>query len=248
MKTLICWSVTLGLVASTLFSTGLSQLPPVLALSKEEVVKVLNAIPAFILIDDKNFPLAGKIDDKTIFTNVFMSQQGAQQFLASLQKEKPDLASKYKVELISLGGIYQLAQQNSNQSQRYLLQYIPNQAEVEAAKPILSASGKQYEGGVPLYLARGGQQQSYLTMEQNGETITPVFFEKKTIQAMVDNVTKQEPNLAPTVKIEVVLLDNLITTLEEKNDTFIKSIRLWPSEEMMGIIRSNQSNQGNKPQ
>ena len=177
-----------------------------------------------------------------------MSKQSAEKILADLQKEKPDIAKKYKVQLTSLGAIYEIAQKNSNESQRFALQYIPNQSEVEAAKSILSASGNEYKGGVPLYLARGGPQQAYLTIQQNGETISPVFFEKKTIQSMLDNLKKEQPDLAPTIKIEVVLLSNLIATLEEKNDDFIKSIRFWPSEEMMGIIRSTRQNQQNQPQ
>ena len=59
MKTLIRWSATVGLVASTLLSTGLGQMRPVFALPQEEIVKLLSGIPTFILIDDKNFPIGG---------------------------------------------------------------------------------------------------------------------------------------------------------------------------------------------
>ncbi|HAC63324.1 MAG TPA: hypothetical protein DCF68_07220 [Cyanothece sp. UBA12306] len=245
MKNLISWGATLGLIASTIFFNGVSLMRPAFALPQEDVVKLLASIPTFILVDEKNFPLGGKLDEKTVFTNVFMSRQSAEKILANLKKEQPDVAGKYKIQLISLGAIYEIAQKNTNSSQRFALQYIPNQQEVEAAKPILSANGDQYEGGVPLYIARGGPEQAYLTIQRNGETISPVFFEKKTIQSMLDEFKKQQPDLAPTIKIEVVMLNNLIATLEQNDDDFMKSIRLWPSEEMFQIIRSSQQNQGN---
>ncbi len=245
MKTLIRWSATLGLVVSTLLPPSLIQPRPALALPQEEIFQLLRGIPVFVLVDDKNVPLGGQVDEKTVFTNIFMSKQNAEEFLIQFQKEKPEIGDKYKVELISLGAIYQVAQKNSNESQRLALQYIPTKAEVEAAKPILSREGKEYKGGVPLYLAKGGPEQNYLTIEQNGETIVPIFFEKKTIQQIINNLKQEQPDQASDVKIEVVLLSNLIGTLEEKDDEFLKNIRLWPSEEMMEIIRANQQNQQN---
>ena len=243
MKTLIRWCATLGLVTGISLYFGLSQPRSAFALSQEEIFKLLRGIPVFMLMDDQNIPLGRKIDEKTVYTNVFMSQQNAREFLSQFKKESPDIANQYKVELISLGAIYEVAQKNSNESQRLALQYIPTKTEVEAAKPILSKDGKQYNGGVPLYIVKGGPEQYYLTIEQNGETIVPVFFEEKTIKEIINNLKQQAPDQISDIKVEVILLGNLIQTLEEKDDEFFKKIRLWPSQEMMKIIRENRQNQ-----
>ncbi|BBA78697.1 putative Tic22-like protein [cyanobacterium endosymbiont of Rhopalodia gibberula] len=242
MKTLIRWGATLGLVTSTVLYFCLNQPRSAFALPQEEIFKLLRGIPVFMLVDDKNVPLGGKVDEKTVFTNVFMSKQNAHEFLIQLGKDKPSIADQYKVELISLGAIYEVSQKNSNESQRLALQYIPTKTEVEAAKPILSEDGKEYRGGVPLYILKGGPDQNYLTIKQDGETIVPLFFEKNTLQQVIDNLKQQESDQVSNIKIEVILLGNLIGTLEKEDNEFFRKIRLWPSEEMMRIIQENRQN------
>ncbi|XHU95155.1 MAG: hypothetical protein JJP05_05100 [cyanobacterium endosymbiont of Rhopalodia gibba] len=240
MKTLIRWGATLGLVTSTVLCFGFKPSRSAFALPQEEIFKLLRGIPVFMLVDDKNVPLGGKVDEKTVFTNVFMSKQNAQEFLLQLGKDKPDIADQYKVELISLGAIYEVSQKNSNESQRLALQYIPTKTEVEAAKPILSEDRKEYRGGVPLYILKGGPEQNYLTIKQDEETIVPIFFEKKTIQQIINNLKQQESEQVTNLKIEVILLGNLIGTLEKEDNEFFRKIRLWPSQEMMRIIQENR--------
>ena len=130
MKTLIRWGVTLGLVTGAILYSAFNQPRPVFSLPQEEIFKLLRGIPVFMLVDDKNIPLGGKVDEKTIFTNVFMSKQNAHEFLLQLGKDKPNIANQYKVELISLGAIYEVSKKNSNESQRLALQYIPTKTEV----------------------------------------------------------------------------------------------------------------------
>ncbi|YAI81232.1 MAG: Tic22 family protein [cyanobacterium endosymbiont of Rhopalodia sterrenbergii] len=242
MKTLIRWGVTLGLATSTILCSGLNQPRSAFALPQEEIFKLLRGIPVFMLVDDKNVPLGGKVDEKTVFTNVFMSQQNAQEFLIQLGKDKPSIADQYKVELISLGAIYEVSQKNSNESQRLALQYIPTKTEVEAAKPLLNEDGKEYRGGVPLYILKGGPEQNYLTIKQDGEIIVPIFFEKNTLQQVINNLKQQESDQVSNLKIEVILLGNLIGTLEKEDNDFFRKIRLWPSQEMMRIIQKNRQN------
>ncbi|XTZ11437.1 MAG: Tic22 family protein [cyanobacterium endosymbiont of Rhopalodia inflata] len=240
MKTLIRWGATLGLVTSTILCFSFEQSRSAFALPQEEIFKLLRGIPVFMLVDDKNIPLGGKVDEKTVFTNVFMSKQNAQEFLLQLGKDKPDIADQYKVELISLGAIYEVSQKNSNESQRLALQYIPTKTEVEAAKPILGEDKKEYRGGVPLYILKGGPEQNYLTIKQDEETIVPIFFEKKTIEQIINNLKQQESEQVTNLKIEVILLGNLIGTLEKEDNEFFRKIRLWPSQEMMRIIQENR--------
>ncbi|MGP0128719.1 MAG: Tic22 family protein [cyanobacterium endosymbiont of Rhopalodia musculus] len=242
MKTLIRWGATLGLVASAILYSGFNQSRSAFALPQEEIFQMLRGLPVFMLANDKNVPLGGQVDEKTVFTNVFMSKQSAQEFLIQLGKEKPSIANQYKVKLISLGAIYEVAKKNSNESQRLALQYIPAKTEVEAAKTILSEDGKEYRGGVPLYILKGGPEQNYLTIKQDGQTIIPIFFEKKTIQQIINNLKEQESEETSNIKIEITLLGNLIGALEKEDNDFFRQIRLWPSQEMIKIIEESRKN------
>lgn len=242
MKNLIRWGATLGLVVSTILCSGLYQSRSAFALPKEEIFNLLRGIPVFMLVNDKNIPLGGRVDAKTVFTNVFMSKDNAHEFLIQLKKDNPSLAAEYKVELVSLGAIYEVSQNNDKKSEQLTLQYIPTQTEVESANSLLREKGQQYKGGVPLYLLKGGPKQNYLTIKQDKETIIPIFFEKKTIQQVINNLKENKSDQATNIKIEIILLANLIDTLEKQDDEFFRQIRLWPSQEMMKIIQEHNPN------
>ena len=66
MKTLIRWGVTLGLVTGAILYSAFNQPRPVFSLPQEEIFKLLRGIPVFMLVDDKNIPLGGKVDEKTM--------------------------------------------------------------------------------------------------------------------------------------------------------------------------------------
>ncbi len=246
MQKLVRWSVTVGLVASTLLSTWLSHPLKVLALPTAEVAKILQAIPVHTIINDKGDPLLSVVDDKTLVATVFMSRQEAQKVFQQLQKEQPDIAKQVKIQVLPLGVIYQAIKSSSNDQKHLLLQYIPVQTEVELAKQVLKAAGEEYQGGVPLFIASGGSEGGYLTVEQNNEPVVPFFFEKATIQQMIEQLKKDQPDLASSIKIEIVPLEVLIDNLEKKDDEFFKSIRLWPTQEMIQVIRSSNPDQPNQ--
>jgi hypothetical protein len=108
----------------------------------------------------------------------------------------------------------------------------------------MASAGQQYQGGVPLFVARGGKEQGYLTIQQNNEQVIPFFFEQKQIEEMVARFKKDKPDLASTVKIDVVPLENVISTLQQSNDDMLKKIRFVPSEESLSFIRSLMGSQG----
>lgn len=247
MKSFARWSATLGLIGGTLLTSWLGQILPALALPQEEVIKLLQPVAVFTLADTKGVPLVGVVKDKegkdALITTVFISRQDAQQFFQQLQKDKPEIANKFQVQIVSLGDVYKLESTNASKPDRLNFIYQPMQDEVEVAKKLLSENGQQYQGGVPLFVARGGKEQGYLTIQQNNEAIIPVFFEKEQLQPMVDQFKKQNPDLASTVKIEVIPLEAMLATLGEKNDDVLKKFRLWPSQETIKYIQSLQTQQ-----
>jgi len=95
-------------------------------------------------------------------------------------------------------------------------------------------------------VARGGKEQGYLTIQQNNEQIIPFFFEQKQIQDMVDRFKKDKPELASTIKIDVVALENVMGTLQSSDDKMLKSIRLVPTEESLKFIQTAIKSQPNQ--
>ncbi|MFM7190549.1 MAG: Tic22 family protein, partial [Microcystaceae cyanobacterium] len=132
----------------------------------------------------------------------------------------------------------------ANKPDALVFAYVPVPTEVEAAKKL---AGQQYQGGVPLYIARGGKEQGYLTIQQNNEQVIPFFFEQKQIDEMVARFKKEKPDLASTVKIEVVPLENVLATLQQSNDAALKQIRFVPSDESQAFIRNMINQAKNQP-
>jgi hypothetical protein len=244
MKSLIRWSATLGLVGSTILASWFGPISKVLALPQEEIVRTLQPVPVFTIADEQGAPLVAVGDDNKKVTGVFISQQDAQQFFQQLQQQNPELAQKVKVQPVSLGEVFKLVQANEGKSDALNVTYVPTNEEVELAKKVMTENGQQYQGGVPLFVARGGEEQGYLTVQQEDQQRIPFFFEKAQLQTMIEQFKKEQPDLASTIKIEVVPLESVIATMEESNDEMLKRIVLVPSQESLEFIRTSVQNQG----
>ena len=160
MKSLVRWSITLGLVGTTVLGAGFGQNLKAFALPQDQILQKLKPIPVFTIADDKGAPLVASENNKKI-AGVFISQQDAQKFVERLQKGNPELARKVKVVPVSLSEVYQLAEANAKKQDGLNFAYVPTQAQVDSAKQLL---GKEYKGGVPLFVARGGKENGELTV------------------------------------------------------------------------------------
>ncbi len=246
MKSLIRWSATLSLLGSTLIGTWFAQMPKVLALPEADVIKVLQGVPVFTITTEDGGPLIANLDDQKV-TQVFMSQEDANQFLSRLKETQPEIGNKVKVQPVSLGEIYRFALANNTDTQSLKFAYIPMQSAVESAKKVLGDNGQEYQGGVPLFILRGGPENSILTIQQEGQEVIPFFFEKAPLQAIAEKMKKDQPEIAETMKIEVIALENVIGLLQNEDDAMLKQIQLIPSQETMKFIQDaikSQQNQG----
>ncbi|MGB5596874.1 MAG: Tic22 family protein [Crocosphaera sp.] len=247
MKSLIRWSATLGLLGSTVLTSWLGQIPKALALPEADVVKVLQGVPVFTITTQEGGPLIATLEDNQKVTQVFMSQQDADTFLAKLKANQPDIGDKVKVQPVSLGEIYRFALASNTQTESLKFAYIPMQSAVESAKQVLSDLGQQYQGGVPLFILRGGPENSILTIQQDEQEVIPFFFEKAPIQKIAEQMKKEQPDIANTMQISVIPLENVIGLLQAKDDAMLKQIQLIPSQETMKFIQDaiqSQQNQG----
>lgn len=243
MKSLFRRSTVLGIVGTAIVSTGFASFKA-LALPAEQVLQKLNPVPVFTIADEKGAPLVASGEDEAKVAGVFISQQDANNFVNRLQSENPDLASKVQVVPVSLGEVHKLAQDNPDSSGLNFA-YVPNETAVNDAKSI---PGTEYAGGVPLFVAKGGSDNGYLTIEKDAQQVIPFFFEKQQLENMVEKFKTQKPDLAETVNIEVVPLEGVIQTLQTSEDQMLTKIVLVPSSESLQFLQQNAGTQQPQPE
>ncbi|BAM53929.1 hypothetical protein BEST7613_4998 [Synechocystis sp. PCC 6803] len=240
MKSLLRIGATLGLIGTTAIGTWLGTTLQALALPTEEVVKILQGVPVFTIVDAQGAPLVAVGNDNEKVTGVFISQQEANGFLQELKKQKPDVGSQVSVQPVSLGEVVKIAQANANQTDPLGFAYVPIPAQVQAAQQMPNS---EYQGGVPLFVARGGEDQGYLTIQQENEQIIPFFLEASQIQQMVERFKQEQPAMADSIVIDVIAMENVISTLQTSDDAMLKQIRIVPTQEAIQFIRSLSAQQ-----
>jgi hypothetical protein len=238
MKSLIRSLTTLGLIGTTVLGSWLVQGSKLLALPTEEILQKLRPVPVFTVADSNGAPLIASGENNAKVAGVFISQKDANSFVAKLKQENPDLGKKVQVVPVSLGEIFELKQANENKQDGINFAYVPMSDEIEGAKKILSANNQEYKGGVPLFVAKAGEDQGYLTIKQNETEIIPFFFEKEQVQKLIERFKKDQPDLASSIAIEVVVLEGVLSALKEGDDEMLKKIVFWPSEESLQFLRS----------
>ena len=248
LKSLARWSATLGLVGTAVLSSGIGQQGIVLALPEDQVLEKLNPVPVFTIADEQGAPLVASGNNEEKVAGVFISQTDANNFVNDLKTKDAELAGKVKVVPVSLGEVYKLSESSQSQKNALNFAYVPQEAAVTSAKTILQQSGQEYKGGVPLFVAKGGDDQGYLTIEKDSQQVIPFFFEKEQLDNMVTKFKEQKPDIAASVNIEVVPLEGVIETLENSDDEMLNKIVLVPSTESLQFLQNNASQSGESPE
>lgn len=252
MKFLKNWGIRLGLLSGAMVSVLLGMTPHSLALPQAQIIQKLQQVPVFTVANENGAPLVASGENDSRVAGVFISQQDAQEFVGRLKEENPELASQVQVVALSLGRVYQLDQQNESEANGLDFTYVPMEEEVQSALSLLQQQGQQVENfsGVPLFIARGGENEGYLMVEREGQQMIPLFFEKEQLQRMVDQFKQDQPQRAESVQIDVVTLESMLQTLEEKDDEQLKQVVLVPSQESMEFLQSisEQNLQQQQPQ
>jgi len=228
-----------GIVSATVLSCWLAPMGRLLALPQEAIVEKLQSIPVFTIADNEGSPLVattGEAQNQRT-AGVFMSKTDANNFVQQLKQNNPDLGGQVQVVPVSLAEVYEMAEANAQHSDGISFAYVPNQNQVEQARKINS----NYQGGVPLFVATAGSDQGYLTVRQGDQEFIPFFFEESQVRDLIEGFKESEPSLASSVKIEVVVLEGVISALQQSDDEMLERIILWPSEESIRFIRENSA-------
>jgi Tic22-like family len=239
LKSLARWSATLGIIGTTVLTSGIGKDGIALALPQDQVLQKLNPVPVFTIADEQGAPLVASGENEAKVAGVFISQTDANNFVNDLKTKNAELANKVKVVPVSLGEVYKLAESSQSQENALNFAYVPQETAVTSAKTILQQTGQEYKGGVPLFVAKGGEDKGYLTIEKDSQQVIPFFFEKQQLDNMVAKFKEQKPDIAASVNIEVVPLEGVIETLEKSDDRMLNKIVLVPSTESLQFLQNN---------
>ncbi len=238
---LVRWSAGLGIAGVFFLGSGIAENLTALALPREEVLKKLDPVPVFTIADEQGAPLVASGEDEAKVAGVFISQEDANQFVDQLKAKNPELAEKVQVVPVSLGEVYKLSESAKSQENALNFAYVPEQEAVDSAKTIGEANQQPYQGGVPLFVAKGGEEKGYLTIEKDSQQVIPFFFDKQQLEEMVAKFKQQKPEIADSVNIEVVPLEGVIETLETSEDKMLEKIVLVPTQESIQFLQNSSA-------
>jgi hypothetical protein len=251
MKSLVRWGTTFGLVGSTLLATVVSGIAPVFALPEQKIKEKLDSVPVFLITNPQGLPLSRQLPDPKngqkgggSVTGVYMSRLEAQAFVKELQSVKnpdpkmADMLKTLQVTAVPLGSIYQQLQQTKSQPNRLQFAFKPNDQDVKGAMDLLKASGqdvKQFRS-VPVFMVRFDASKGYVPIQLGSDKkeYIPMFTSKQDALALLNQV---KPKFAKA-DIQVVDVDGVIKTLQDKNDKWLEQVVFFPSPEAREYIRS----------
>ncbi|MGP0128718.1 MAG: Tic22 family protein [cyanobacterium endosymbiont of Rhopalodia musculus] len=251
MKSFIRSSVILGLVGSSvLISSLLDSSLNVLALTPKQIVEKLNQIPVFT-IGNSNEILLSTEDDRRAFVT-YLSHQDAQQVVKEITKENPE--TKVEVITIPLGQVYELLknkEKSQSQEPPDLFTFVPLKAQLKSALSILREEDPNIESfpGIPLFygMVKVDKQDTFLSVQDGKESFTPFYFERESLQKLIENIRLKQPEFASSIKVKVTPLGGIVSAFEsddKKKEDFVKSVILVPSQESAKkVLETSKQNQ-----
>jgi len=223
------WSV----VGSTTIGMVIGQ-SAALALPHSDIVTKLERVPVFLILNGQGQPLtvsASEDRQDAKFPVVFMDAQEAEEALDNAREQDTDA----QIALLDLGTLYEQTQTDEGDVP---LMYFPEEDELQAATTL-----QDEFRGVPLFLARQGNDGPYLTINQNGQSSLPVFFSRDDLQSLLDRFLQQNSEVtAEDISVQVLSLEWLLQAMRSNDDPALdeqlQQIRLFPSSDVLEYVRS----------
>ncbi|MFZ4640211.1 MAG: Tic22 family protein [Nodosilinea sp.] len=213
-----------------------------LALTTDQIVTKLNQIPVFMVHDAQGEQLKAisESDQKVQAPVVFLDGPTAAEVVQRLQSQ----GQQAKIDVVDLGTIYQ---QSAADGTAGPLLYFPINTELTTAEKLQPGFK-----GVPLFIPRRGQTDSYLPFVQGNQVSLPMFFSRDDLQTYLDWVFKDNPNGAKEIVVEVRSLEWLLGAMAAAKDTTmnnqLQQIRLFPSTKVLDFLNTIQTQQQSQPQ
>lgn len=255
MKSLIRWGTTLSLLGSTLLGSVLTVSIPALALTDQQIKQKLDDIPVFLITNNQGLPLSRPLNQAQngnkggSVTGVYMSRQDAQSFITQLQSLKPQdakmaaMLKTLQVTPVPLGVIFQQLEDTKSQPNHLLFAFKPTDNDVQGAIQLLKQTGQPVNQirSVPIFAVRFAPNKGYVPIKlpSNNQEILPLFFSKQDADGLLSQVKQKFPQ----ADIQVIDVDAVIKTFQQKNDKWLDEVYFVPSPESRKFIQSLPQNQ-----
>lgn len=218
-----------------------------MGLTQEQVMTKLQVVPVFMLLNPEGeillaTPTEG--EDQIPVAGVFTEGESAQNFLDSLKQSEPQAVETVRVVPVSLAKIYQLSQERRDQVQ---FAFVPVTEQVQVAQAIVQQEDPANAPfqGVPLFAARSGESNAYLTIQQGDRQVVMMFLDYQELKMVLERLQQDQPDLAAQMSIQVITLEGLIATLRSSSNGNLEHIELKPSTASLEFVESfQQANPG----
>jgi hypothetical protein len=243
MKSIFRRIATLGLVSGALLGSTTLASQEALALSEDEIVEKLEAVPVFVIVDEEGRSLTANVtteaETEVSVPVVFIHGVDAETFLSSAQAEEAPFAEGAQIALLSLGSLYEEASDQLDASTS--LVYVATPQEIAAASNIAQLEEDETFSGVPLFAAVNLDNGQYLLY---ADDTLPVFFSLADLQAQVGPYIDANPEIEDTIGVEVLTLEGLLQGMEANNpelDQLLELVRFVPSSTTINYLQGGSS-------
>lgn len=173
----------------------------------DAVIGALNAVPVYFVTTASGLAPSVGARQQSDFVPVFLYQEEARIAKAELEKQG---AKQLVVKGLKLGAIYSGARDEAGEPVRYGL--VANPTQLAAARRV---SGTASFEEVPVFIAKHKESGEVMTMKQSDGTLAvPLFLEFHRIEAALDALGKQVPDLAGTFRVEAYPLSAVVNDMK----------------------------------
>ncbi|NJN62240.1 MAG: hypothetical protein HC795_12560 [Coleofasciculaceae cyanobacterium RL_1_1] len=222
---------------------------PVFTVTNADGSPIVTSVP---LADGSNQEIGG----------VFLDPNDAQAFVTSLQERQPELLGQVQVSVLTLAEIYEADRDNHIAHEDPMeFAYVPSRQQLQQAEEVFASQNVEIErfDGVPLFFATSRANGGYMTIEQDDESVIPVFFDKSSLDRLITNFGDGEA-FQNSVQYEVLRLERVLQTMQVLEtleqldqivagtdqtpieDTLIPSLPQMMVPEVLAILSQGESN------
>lgn len=216
---------------------------PGVALPPEEIDRKLDAVPVFVVTDRAGNPVPVAIGDeegrRQAVLRGFADPAAAQDFLERVRGA--DDAGTPEMTLVtsplSLSGLFAFSRRDGAS---YRVQLVAADDALTAARAIVERSGRDPATvrGLPLFLLTAGEgsDRTYVIAETDGGDSIRFYMDADMALEAVEAFQAAVPALADTVRIEVIPLDEVLSKLVTRDDTWLTQVEIVPSSDAMAAV------------
>jgi len=252
IKSLVQWGSRLSLMGTLLLSpvVGLSLMPSAaIAIPEAQIERKLQGIPVYAISDEEGVLLTVSVprdrekpdEGRISLTRVFISQTDAQSFLAQVRESNPDIPQGMSARAIPLSEVYKLHQEYKDAEEPLVFQFQPKDEQVNQARTVLQQQGDPELAnafqGVPLFMAKAGEDRGYLTIQNGDRQAVLAFFDHGDLEQALEEYKKQNSDANSQIVVQVTTLERLMDLLITEDDPFLQKVELIPTPESRSFLQ-----------